>query len=401
MVEAYRIYVPQAMRGCMLDWLHRSHLGMELTMQAARSMYMWPGMRECIARKVANCPACFEMSDCKQKEQWKIDENPALAPMDRVGLDLFFFENKWSLILVDYFSRYCWMKQYTKTPSSAELIKSVRHIFNDYGWPKYLRTDGGPQMRSEAFTKFCKDTSITLELASAYHHESNGLAERTVRTIKNLFKKTRILNEEFLEGLAALRSNPTSNMDVSPARIMMGRQLRNPNLPSLPDGIDVEAAAAAGMARRRDEKLHHNEKVKKCGSAIDLKVGQIVRLQDPHTKRWDQEGRVQALRPHGRSAYILADSGRVYLRNRRFIRILECEENMLVVCEPRSASGIPGCMVRSQQTGVSSGDSAQRAAREARPAVREKSVRFKQNRHIWGGGLRKRKKNDLTTLSGF
>ena len=250
-------------------------------------------------------------------------------------------------------------------------------------------------MRSEAFAKFCKDTSIKLEVASAYHHESNGLAERTVRTIKNLLKKTKILNEEFLEGLSALRSNPTSNMDVSPARIMMGRQLRNPHLPSLPDGIDTEAVAAAGMARRLDEKLTHNAKVK-CKSVIDLKVGQVVRLQDPHTNKWDQEGRVQALRPHGRSAYVLMDSGRIYLRNRRFIRIPETEEEVLMVFDHRPT--LRGCLTNSQQSdiisglypvapaaGVSTDDPAastatsQRAVGGAQPAGthKKKIVRFK------------------------
>ena len=130
------------------------------------------------------------------------------------------------------------------------------------------------------------------------------------------------------------------------------------------------------MARRKNEKLRHNEKVRKAGPELELKVGMTVRLQDPTTKKWSQEGRVQALRPNGRSAYILADSGRVYLRNRRFLRIPAQEEEVMVVQSLSPPVRIKGCMVGGQRFGVSSESRVQGAAGEARPAGRERAVRF-------------------------
>ena len=57
--------------------------------------------------------------------------------------------------------------------------------FNDYGWPTHIRTDGGPQFRSE-FKEFCTEHGITHELSSPYNPESNGLAEVAVKSLKGI-----------------------------------------------------------------------------------------------------------------------------------------------------------------------------------------------------------------------
>ena len=65
--------------------------------------------------------------------------------------------------------------------------KSITTILDDWfidmGKPVRLRSDGGPQFRSE-FENWAKKENITHELSSPYHHQSNGHAEVTVREMK-------------------------------------------------------------------------------------------------------------------------------------------------------------------------------------------------------------------------
>ncbi len=52
----------------------------------------------------------------------------------------------------------------------------------------------------------------------------------------------------------------------------------------------------------------------------ELSVGDMVRVQHHMTKRWDLIGEVIEIRPRGRSYLIRSESGRLYWRNRRFLR---------------------------------------------------------------------------------
>ena len=69
--------------------------------------------------------------------------------------------------------------------------KSITAILEDWfidmGKPVWLRSDGGPQFRSE-FEDRAKKENITHELSSPYRHRSNGRAEVTVRKMKHLLK---------------------------------------------------------------------------------------------------------------------------------------------------------------------------------------------------------------------
>ena len=56
-------------------------------------------------------------------------------------------------------------------------------------FPRIIRTDGGPQFRSE-FHDFCTKFSIIHEVSSPYHPASNGAAEAGVKAVKALMLKS-------------------------------------------------------------------------------------------------------------------------------------------------------------------------------------------------------------------
>merc|ERR1712020_229292 len=74
------------------------------------------------------------------------------------------------------------------------VIEELEDWFIDTGKPERLRSDGGPQFRTD-FKNYLADQKITHELASAYHHESNGHAESAVRDVKHLLEKTKTWKE--------------------------------------------------------------------------------------------------------------------------------------------------------------------------------------------------------------
>lgn len=164
-------------------------------------------------------------------------------------------ENKWLpafqheyLLLVDYFSRFIEVAKLTHTTSIA-VIGHMKSIFARHGIPVEVRSDNGPQFSSERFQKFASEWGFVHTTSSPRFPQSNGEAERAVRTVKNLLKKE---SDPYLAFLA-YRATPLAN-GHSPAELLMGRRLRTtvPILPSClnPGWTDITTL----RARERREK---------------------------------------------------------------------------------------------------------------------------------------------------
>ena len=82
--------------------------------------------------------------------------------------------------------------------------------FDEFGWPKKIRSDGGPQFR-QAFTSFCELHGISHELASAYNPESNGLAQAAVKSMKALVVRTKKMGENLRQAIAYWRNMKRQN----------------------------------------------------------------------------------------------------------------------------------------------------------------------------------------------
>ena len=68
--------------------------------------------------------------------------------------------------------------------STASITKTLQSWFNVLGWPRSIRSDGGPQFHGE-FLTFCDKFGIKHDLASPY----NGLAESGVKIVQNMLHR--------------------------------------------------------------------------------------------------------------------------------------------------------------------------------------------------------------------
>ena len=73
--------------------------------------------------------------------------------MQAVGTDLFSFQGNNYLVLVDRFSGYLCADKLRKTETSYTTAM-LTEWFNILGWPETIRSDNGPQYRTE-FKQFC------------------------------------------------------------------------------------------------------------------------------------------------------------------------------------------------------------------------------------------------------
>ena len=93
------------------------------------------------------------------------------------------------LLIVDYFSRFPEIIK-MKTTTSASIIEALKTIFSRHGIPESLISDNGPQYASQEFTNIARSYNFCHVMSSPHFPQSNGQAERTVRTIKKLLKES-------------------------------------------------------------------------------------------------------------------------------------------------------------------------------------------------------------------
>ena len=141
-------------------------------------------------------------------------------PWQKVGCDLFQFNNATYLLVVDYFSRYIEIAPLGKDLSSEKVITHLRSIFAHHGIAEELRSYNGLQFSSNAFAKFSDTYGFKHTTSSPHFPQSNGEAERAVQTIKGLLQKAA---DPYL-ALLAYHSTLLQH-GWSPGELSMGRKL--------------------------------------------------------------------------------------------------------------------------------------------------------------------------------
>lgn len=112
-------------------------------------------------------------------------------PCERVASDLFQLNGKVYLLVVDYLSRYMEVHMLAiATTTSVSIICALKAIFARHGIPSVLVSDNGPQYSSTEMQEFAEMYNFQHITSSPHYPQSNGMAERAVKTAKSLSEKS-------------------------------------------------------------------------------------------------------------------------------------------------------------------------------------------------------------------
>lgn len=302
--DADKIVIPRPCQSRILDIIHTSHAGIAKSREFARQRFYWPRMGEMIKDKIERCEECILYRYSKPTEELQMHEE-ATKPMESVSVDLFECKGKDYIVMCDRYSIFTWVFRLRRTDTEA-IIKALCTAFLEYGFPKAIMSDNGPQFRQD-FKEFCENNNILHVTSSPYNHPSNGLAEQAVKSMKNLLRKSSSW-DNFLVRLLHWRNVPTAGYKTSPAERFFNRRQRSVLLPEL-------AAISPPKQRAAEKELSEKEKRK------TFSVGDKVIIQNAITKRWERSGVILDSTDSGRSYILELPNGRTLVRNRRYLRL--------------------------------------------------------------------------------
>lgn len=310
-----KIVIPASLRGLMLTKIHAGHMGMEKCKQRARDIMFWPGMGRDIDRIVEKCTICQERHPSNTKEPMMPHRIPD-RPWQVVGTDLFSWNNQNYIVTVDYYSRFFELDQLHSTTSAA-VIHKLKAAFARHGIPETIVSDNGPQYKSREFEMFAKAWEFTHITSSPHYPQSNGLAERTVKTAKTIMDKAKADRKDAYISLLEYRNTPVDNFK-SPAQLLMSRRLRS-TLPSTNQQLQPEAVNHKdGYAKRLQRQEHQKRYFDRAAKPLPpLHCGEPVRLQE--NGHWKPAEVIQPA-DTARSYHVRTTDGQVYRRNRKHLR---------------------------------------------------------------------------------
>ncbi|UYV62382.1 K02A2.6-like, partial [Cordylochernes scorpioides] len=212
------------------------------------------------------------------KHEPLIPTNFPTRPWQKIGMDLFKFENKWYLVVIDYYSRFPEMIQLDRITANV-VVRSCKSIFARHGIPETVVIDNGTQFgAAREFANFARQYGFTHVTPSPRFPQSNGMAEAGVKIAKLILKK----NQDPSLGLLEYRSTPLEN-GYSPGELLMGRKLRT-TLPIAPENLNPRLADSQTLKRkegrrRKDMKSRYD---RRCGATDmeELSEGDTVWITD-------------------------------------------------------------------------------------------------------------------------
>lgn len=211
----------------------------------ARTLFWWPGVDGEIDDLASACIPCVQAQPMPSRNvpvswpetgtRWSRLHIDYAGPVD----------GRMLLIIVDSHTK--WIEAIPVRSSTTEItIGRLRELFARFGLPRTIVSDNGPQFTSQQFAKFVADNGITHIRSAPYHPQSNGLAERAVRTVKDGLAKLAAINDlekKLAQVLLGYRRAPLP-CGKSPSELLLGYRLRSrldisfptPSPPSLQSG---------------------------------------------------------------------------------------------------------------------------------------------------------------------
>ncbi len=162
----YQLVLPVKFRAMVLESLHdqMGHMGVDRTLDLARSRFYWPKMSADIEKKVKTCERCVKRKALPEKSAPLVNIQ-VTRPLELLCIDFLSIEPDLSniqnvLVMMDHYTKYA-----VALPTSNQKAKTVAKCLWEgfivhYGFPERILSDQGADFESKVVKELCEMAKI-------------------------------------------------------------------------------------------------------------------------------------------------------------------------------------------------------------------------------------------------
>ena len=228
---------------------------------------------------VSKCDTCLRHRSNPGREPLQSHDVGA-RPWAKVAADLALMDDRFILVVSDYFSNFVEVTRLSSSTSFA-VIKAMKEIFARFGIPDELVSDNGPQFASSEFKKFADSWSFRHTTSSPGYPQSNSKAEQAVQTVKRIFRKCKETGQSEYLALLEWRNTPSEGMTYSPAERLLGRQCKT-MMPATTKSLEPRFTSDKDkeeLMKRKEKQKHYYDR--RAKTLPQLVAGDSVQLRLP------------------------------------------------------------------------------------------------------------------------
>ena len=197
--------------------------------QQMRGRFFWDGMNGDAKELIRTCEPCQINARSQRQDKTEISHKNMfnLYPNHTVHVDYCEYGGKDYIVVVDRVTGYIRAEQ-TPNQGTDAAIKVIQNWSLLFGYPLRVISDSGGGFRKD-FKKKLKILNVRHKHSSAYHPQSNSLAERAVGSLKNSLKKSPnyISKLDLKEIIFQINSNISQEMTGSANDRFLMRSVRS------------------------------------------------------------------------------------------------------------------------------------------------------------------------------
>jgi len=242
-----RLVIPKSLVPLLLSQSHdhpmSGHLGIDKTIGRLQQRYYWHNFIADVHKYIKSCDKCqANKYSNRPHHPMQPIEVPTL-PFRMLGLDamgplpMTFKRNRFVLVFMDYFTKYC--EVYPVRSIEANVVaEKLIDVISRHGFPRVLLTDQGTNFTGKVLRDVNRLLSIEKRQTTTFWPQCDGLVERFNRTLAEMIrsfanKRSRDWDMYINPLLFAYRTSPQASTGISPFELVYGR------LPELHTDVDL------------------------------------------------------------------------------------------------------------------------------------------------------------------
>jgi hypothetical protein len=280
------ICLPEALRLSVLKACHddktSGHTGVLRTFSRLWKRYHFPKMERYVRKYVQKCVQCQKRKHDNIKKGL-LEPVEVEGPFDHIGIDFMGplpetpRRNTHLIVGIDYLTKWIIAKPVKRGDAATASDFIIEDVILIYGMVKSISTDRGKSFMNELFQLVTKEFGLTHIRTSGYHPRSNGLAERSIRTLTEMMSyyiKERHTDWDRIVPYVVFAYNTSLQATTreTPFFLLFGREARLP--------IDSRTGA-------HRENYEHSKWLDYLHTAWDLAKTRIIDEQENQEKKFN------------------------------------------------------------------------------------------------------------------